>query len=89
MKRRLLNLLIALDQLAWVVLTLGNGLPDETLSAAAWRMEAQGKLAGRILRPVIDFLFRPIEADHCWESYARECSRSQLPSVYQPQTEKK
>jgi len=28
MKRRILNLLIALDQLAWVILTLGNGMPD-------------------------------------------------------------
>lgn len=38
MKRRILNLLIAIDQLAWVALTLGNGLPDETISAALWRM---------------------------------------------------
>lgn len=37
-RRRLLNIAIALDQLAWVLLTLGNGLPDETISAAAWRM---------------------------------------------------
>ena len=39
MKQRILNLLIALDQLAWVVLTLGKGYPDEAISAAAWRME--------------------------------------------------
>jgi hypothetical protein len=38
MKQRLLNVLIAIDQLAWVVLTLGAGHPDETISAAAWRM---------------------------------------------------
>lgn len=40
MNRRILNLLIALDQLAWVILTLGNGMPDETISAALWRMES-------------------------------------------------
>lgn len=35
MKQRALNLLIAIDQLAYVLLTLGAGHPDETLSAAA------------------------------------------------------
>ena len=34
MKQRLLNLLIAIDQLLWVLLTLGRGHPDETISAA-------------------------------------------------------
>ena len=35
MRRRLLNILIALDQFVYVLLTLGHGSPDETLSAAA------------------------------------------------------
>ena len=35
-------MLIAIDQLLWVLLTLGKGHPDETISAA-WRMEQQGK----------------------------------------------
>jgi hypothetical protein len=82
MKQRLLNLLIAIDQLAWVVLTLGKGYPDETISAAAWRMEQQGKLAGRILRPLVDLLFRPIEKDHCYKAWLSEVHRSQLPSAY-------
>lgn len=82
MKRRLRNILIAVDQLAWVVITLGAGSPDETVSAAAWRMERQGKLAGRILRPLIDWLFRPIELDHCRSSYMAETARAQLPSFY-------
>ena len=51
MKQRILNLLIAIDQLLWVVLTLGKDHPDETISAAMWRMERQGKLAGRIFAP--------------------------------------
>lgn len=82
MKRRLLHLLIAIDQLAWVVLTLGNGSPDETISAAAWRMEQQGKIAGRVLRPLVDLLFLPIEKDHCRKAWLSEVHRSQLPSAY-------
>lgn len=82
MKRRLLHLLIALDQLAWVVLTLGRGHPDETISAAAWRMEQQGKIAGRILRPLIDTLFRPLERDHCRLSFESELRGAQLPRLY-------
>ena len=82
MKQRILNLLIALDQLAWVLLTLGRGHPDETISAAAWRMEQQGKLVGRILRPLIDLLFLPIERDHCRKAWLSEVQRSQLPSDY-------
>ena len=34
MRRRLLNILIALDQFVYVLLTLGHGSPDETMSAA-------------------------------------------------------
>lgn len=83
MKQRILNLLIALDQLAWVLATLGRGHPDETISAAAWRMEQQGKLAGRILRPLIDLLFRPIEKDHCYLSWLSEKNGRQLHPSYQ------
>lgn len=82
MKRRLLNVLIAIDQLLWVLLTLGNGSPDETVSAAAWRMERQGKLAGRILRPLIDALFYPLAREHCRLSYESEIDGSQLPDGY-------
>ena len=82
MRQRILNLLIALDQLAWVIVTLGKGKPDETISAAAWRMEQEGKLAGRILRPLIDLLARPLERDHCRNAWLSEFQRSQLPSAY-------
>ena len=82
LRQRILNILIALDQLAWVVLTLGKGSPDETISAAAWRMEQQGKLAGRILRPLIDFLFSPLERDHCRLSFESEVRGAQLPDYY-------
>ena len=82
MKQRLLNLFIALDQLAWVVLTIGKGSPDETISAAAWRMEQQGKFAGRVLRPLIDALFAPLEREHCRLSYESEATGAQLPDGY-------
>ena len=82
MKQRILNLLIALDQLAWVIVTLGKGEPDETISAAMWRMEQEGKLAGRILRPLIDMLFLPIERDHCRLSAESEQKQAHLPDYY-------
>ena len=82
MKQRILNLLIALDQLAWVVITLGKGSPDETISAALWRMEQQGKIAGRAFRPLVDLLARPLEKDHCYVAWLSEVQRSQLPSAY-------
>jgi hypothetical protein len=82
MRQRLLNIFIAIDQLLWVVLTLGKGMPDETISAASWRMEQQGKLAGRVLRPIIDAVFRPFERDHCRLSYESEIMGSQLPVDY-------
>ena len=64
----------------WVLVTLGKGHPDETIRAALWRMEQQGKLAGRILRSLVDLLFRPIEKDHCRNAWLSEVQRSQLPS---------
>ena len=84
MKQRLLNTAIAIDQLMYVLLTLGEGSPDETLSAAAWRTEQAGKLGGRIFRPVIDLLFCPIERDHCRNAYESERLGRQLPKEYRP-----
>ena len=82
MTQRILNILIALDQLAWVLLTLGKGHPDETISAAAWRMEQEGKLAGRVLRPLIDALFFPLEREHCRLSFESEQRGAHLPAAY-------
>lgn len=82
MKQRLLNTAIAIDQLMYVLLTLGAGSPDETLSAAAWRTEQAGKLGGRIFRPVIDLLFCPIEREHCRKAYEAERRGHQLPEEY-------
>lgn len=84
LKSRALNVAIALDQLAWTVVTLGAGQPDETISAALWRMESQGKRAGRWLRPAVDWLawalFR--DPDHCLRAYFAERNKQQLPQAY-------
>lgn len=83
MKQRLLNFLIALDQLAYVLVTLGTGHPDETLSAAAWRTEQKGRLLGRIFRPLIDLMFIPFEREHCRKSFESERNGRHLPKEYQ------
>lgn len=82
MKQRLLNIGIAVDQLAYVLLTLGAGSPDETLSAAAYRSEGNGKLLGRIFRPLIDALFLPFERDHCRAAFESERDGRHLPKEY-------
>jgi len=82
LKRRALNLLIALDQFLFCVFTLGHASPDETVSAAAWRWESAGRMRGRLLRPVIDALFLPLERDHCELSWLSEKNGSHLPSTY-------
>ena len=81
MKQRLLHIGIAIDQLAYVLLTLGAGSPDETLSAAAYRSEGSGKLLGRIFRPLIDALFW-FDPDHCRNSFESEVNRLHLPPEY-------
>lgn len=82
MKRRLLNLLIALDQVLYVLVTLGHGSPDETLSAASWRWERAGKWQGKVLRPFIDWLFSRAENNHCFNSYEAEKNKQHLPAEY-------
>ena len=84
MKQRVLNLLIAIDQLVYVLITLGRGSPDETLSAAAWRTEQEGHILGRLFRPLIDFLARPWERDHCRKAFESERSGGHLPKEYRP-----
>lgn len=79
--RRLKNILIALDQFLFALLCLGDSYPDETASSAAWRMEQQGRLRGRIFRPVIDWLALLFgDRDHCANSYLSEKNRTHGPS---------
>lgn len=76
MTRYLLHVLIAIDQL---VNTLIGGYPDETLSASAYLGEREGKIYGRIFRPIIDFLFLPFQRDHCRRAFESEYNFSQRP----------
>lgn len=75
--QRILHVLVAVDQLLYTLVTLGAGKPDETMSSAAWRGERQGRIAGRVFRPFIDWLFTPLERDHCRLSYEGELNGSQ------------
>ena len=72
----LINILLGLDQ--WVCTWVG-GWPDETLSSYAYRLELQGKLGGRIFRPLIDWLFQADPLGHCHSSWLSERARSQFP----------
>jgi hypothetical protein len=76
MRRYLLHVLIALDQ---VFTTLLGGWPDETLSSYAWRLEVQDKPWGRFWRPLIDALFFWEPPGHCERSYFSERARLQMP----------
>lgn len=49
-KRRIINFLVSLDQLVFSVITLGDSDPDETISAAAWRLEQNGRWQGKLFR---------------------------------------
>lgn len=73
------QLLIALDQLANVLIALlcgYKGWSDETLSAKAYRLELE---RGRTwARKLIDGLFF-FDKDHCKESYESEVLKRQMP----------
>ena len=79
--RRLLNLGIALDQLLWVLVTLGHASPDETMSAGLWRMEQRGRWQGRVFRPLIDALFF-FDPDHCRKAHKSELLRLHNHAIY-------
>lgn len=80
MKQRVRNLLISVDQFIYVWISFGNGLPDETMSSAAWRTERDGKILGRVFRPIIDSIFRLFGEDgHCYKSFLSEKDRSHVP----------
>lgn len=85
MKRRILNLLIALDSFVLVLLTLGKAWPGETISSAAYRAELKG---GHFChaRPVIDWLFSPIQKNHCFESWLYATNKGNLPEDMRGQT---
>lgn len=78
-RRRALNALIAIDQCLWCLLTLGHADPDMTLSASAYRSEQRGKAWARVVRPVIDAIFEPLQSEHCRHAFVSEVARRQIP----------
>lgn len=74
------NTLIGLDQTANCLIRLsdGWGMPDEMLSARAWRLRHRHPR----LRVWIDRLFW-WDKDHCEECYLIEIERRQLPRGYE------
>lgn len=66
-RRYPLTVLIAADQLL-NALTFGN--EDETVSSRLYRAKLNGKIAGKILCPIIDFIFFAIagQTEHCKKS---------------------
>jgi len=72
---RILRILVALDIFVFALLTLGDAKRNETISSAAWSLELDGKWQGKLFRPIIDFLFRPFQKDHCLEAWLIEQAR--------------
>lgn len=69
-----LHVLIAVDQLANALLA---GAADETLSSRAYRADRDGKVFGKVFRPLIDTLFF-WQTRHCYQAYTEEVQRRQL-----------
>lgn len=69
---RILNVLIALDIFVFALITFGGSQRNETISAAAWSLEQDGKWQGKLFRPIIDFLFSPLQKDHCHKAFLSE-----------------
>ena len=79
MKHYCLQVLIALDQL---VCAAFGGWADETLSSYVFRLERQKKIAGRVMRPLVDFLARVLfrqPPGHCQSAYDSERLRAHCP----------
>lgn len=76
----IIRVLLAIDQLANVVLC--NGSPDETMSAASYRMHRDGRFWG-FMMPIIDLMFFWQGPNHCYNAYKKELARVQYPEEYQ------
>lgn len=56
--------------------------PDETMSAASYRMHRDGRFWG-FMMPVINLMFFWQGPDHCYNAYKKELTRVQYPDEYQ------
>lgn len=84
LKRRLFNIALAVDQALFTLATLGYAYPDEAPSAAAWRLEQEGRWQGRLFRPLIDWVFSRLLKDnnHCRNAFMSEVLHRRMPPVY-------
>ena len=81
MKHWLFQVLIALDQLANVLIP--GGMADETLSARSYRMRQKGQRYWGWTANLIDVLFFwQKNPGHCERAYLAELKRRQLPREY-------
>lgn len=74
--------LIRLDKRVFRWLTLGRSV-NETMSAAAYRLELAGRLQGRIFRPLIDAVFF-WDPQHCKTSYETSLKTEGHPWISNP-----
>ena len=63
MKRRLINIIIGLDQFCQVLVYLGNYTPDETISGVIGRKIKTNK--ANIVEKTICWFLRKIQSKHC------------------------
>ena len=81
----LLQIALAVDQLINALIPPLTGtvsMADETLSARCYRAWRDGRAWGRLLLPVIDFLFLWQTKEHCRHAYMKELQRRNLPREY-------
>lgn len=71
MKSYFFNILLGLDLFAS---TLTGGIPGETLSGRAGSAQEQGKLRGRIVAPIINFIMG--SSTHCHDAIAGDVARA-------------
>ena len=72
MKSRVLKILIAFDIFLFALLTLGGSKRNESISAACYELDRDGKWQGKLFRPLIDFLLRPLGPKHCFYAWEIE-----------------
>ena len=71
MKGYLFNIALALDILGSAILA---GMPGETLSGRAGTAQREGKLRGKFLAPIIDFIM--MNPQHCQQAIANDILRA-------------
>lgn len=75
-----IRIFIVIDKLLNV--TICNGSPSETMSAACYRMNRDGRFWG-FMMPIIDFMFRwQGYDDHCYRAYLKLIDRVYYPEEY-------